>query len=163
MIVNTYKYLKENFKCFKREEYRKYNISDESKKVLCDIGLPNIKLNFIDLCHAEIENIYLENELIVIGNDYGTLICINSKNEIVAFDQENEYPLRFINNSLKCLLNFLIIYISYQNKLYNLTDEQIEKEIQEIRKKFNKIDKRALENEENWWSIILEQLELGLI
>ena len=35
--------------------------------------------------------------------------------------------------------------------------------MQKIRTEFNMIDIRALSSEENWWSIILEQIEMGVM
>ena len=35
--------------------------------------------------------------------------------------------------------------------------------MQKNRTEFNMIDIRALSSEENWWSIILEQIEMGVM
>lgn len=161
--MDIYKYLQENFSLNTREDYRKCNLSNTTKKILCDVGLPNQPLNFLQFNIEEIENIKFNEEHIIIGNDFGTNICINSKEEIVSIDSENEYPMRFINKNLETFIEFIITFLSYEDKINNADDDEIMQVIQEIKKEFNIIDIQALSNEENWWSIILEQIELGLM
>lgn len=160
-IMDIFKFLQENFKLITREEYRNCDLSNTTKKILCDIGLPKKPLNFLQFNIEEIENIKLEEKYIIIGHDFGTNICINHKDEIVSIDLENEYPIRFINKSLEAFLKF-IIFLSYREKIDD-EDDEISRVIQEIRNEFDMIDIQALSNEENWWPIILEQIELGLM
>lgn len=158
------KNLQERFNLITREEYRNCsNLSNTTKKILCDIGLPKEPLKFIQFNIEEIENIKLDKEHIIIGNDFGANICINCKDEIVAIDFENEYPKRFVNKNLETFLKFIIIYLSYEDKINVADDDEINQVIQEIRKKFDMIDVKSLSNEENWWAIVLEQIECGLM
>lgn len=161
--MDVYKYFASNFELFRKEEYRSCDLSAESKKILCDIGLPKEPLSFLQFNIETIKYIQLGDEYIIIGNDYGTSICINKKDEIVSVDPENEYPTRFINKNLICLLKCINIYLSYQEKLIDVNDDEIIKVIEEIKREYEKIDIEALNNEENWWSVILEQVELGLM
>lgn len=157
------KRLQEEFELITREEYRNYNLSNTTKKILCDIGLPSQPLNFIQFNIEEIESIKMDEEHIVIGNDFGTNICINSKDEIVSVDLENEYPIRFINRNLESFLEFIFIFLSYEDRINDADDDEIDQIMKEIRKEFYMIDIKALSNEENWWSIVLEQIELGVM
>lgn len=161
--MDIFKDLQEKFKLITREEYRNYNLSNTTKKILCDMGLPNEPLNFIQFNIEEIENIKLDEEHIIIGNDFGTNICINYKDEIVSIDLENEYPIRFINKNLETFLEFIVIFLLYEDKINDADDDEIKQVMQELRKEFDMIDIQALSNEENWWSIILEQIELGVM
>lgn len=161
--MDIYKYFVDKFELFKKEEYRSCDLSDETKKILCDIGLPNKPLSFLEFNIETVENIQLGSEYIVIGNDYGTSICINKQNQIVSIDPEGEYPTRFVNKDLKSLLQFIKVYLSYESKLLDVNDDEVNKIIEEIKKEFGEIDAEALNNEENWWSLILEQVELGLM
>lgn len=45
--MNIYEYLTDNFKLFTKKEYNDYDLSTETKKILCDIGLPKEPLSFI--------------------------------------------------------------------------------------------------------------------
>ena len=160
--MDIYEYLQKKFKLIKREKYREYDLTNNTKNILCDIGLPLEPLYFIHFYTEDMENIILDEEHIIIGNDLGTNICINNKDEIVAIDKEGKYPKRFINKNLEAFLEFIVIYLSYEYIMKD-TNDDIDQTIQEIREKFDMIDAQALNSEENWWSLILEQVELGLM
>ena len=159
--MDIYVDLQKKFKLITREEYRSCNLSNNTKKILCDIGLPYEPLNFIQFNIEEIENIKLDEEYVIIGNDFGTNICINHKDEIFSIDMENEYPIRFINKNLKAFLEFIIIFLSHENEINDADDDEINQVLQKIRTEFEVIDIQALISKENWWSIILEQMEVG--
>ena len=157
--MEIYKELEKNLELITKEDYRHWNLSTNTKKILCDIGLPKEPFSFIQFNIEEIENIKLDEEHIIIGTDFGTSICINSKEEIVSIDQENEYPNRFINKDLETFLEFILFFLSYENKINNATDDEIGQIIKEIKQEFHKMDRKALSGEENWWSVLLEQIE----
>ena len=99
----------------------------------------------------------------VIGNDYGTDICINSKGEIISLDPEQELPTRFINRDLETFLKFLNIFTAYHMKVREVDEEKQIQILDEMKEEFDKLDSRALDYEDNWWSVILEQMEMGLM
>ena len=84
--MNVYECLQEKFKLITREDYRNCDLSNNTKKILCDIGLPYEPLKFIQFNIEEIEDIKLDEDYIIIGNDFGTNICVNHKDEIVSID-----------------------------------------------------------------------------
>lgn len=157
--MDTYEYLKSNFKLYKQEKYNNVNLSADTRRILCDIGLPYQPLEFIQFNIEEIDNIKLDENYIVIGNDFGTNICINDKDEVVSVDIKNEYPIRYINKNLKSFLNCIIIFSMHENEINNADEEEIKMIIKKVRKEFDETDVYALNNEENWWSVILEQIE----
>ena len=157
--MQIYEYLQKKFKLTKREKYRSCPLSNRTKEILCDIGLPTEPLHFIQF-HEEIENIIADEKHIIIGSDLGTDICVNEKDEVVSIDPEKEYPTRFVNKNLETFLGFIVIFLLYEEKLKNADDNEINQVIQEIRKEFYLLDMQALSNEENWWPIILEQIML---
>ena len=161
--MDIYEYLQKNFKLITNKKYRDCILSNNTKKILCDIGLPKEPLSFIQFNIEEMKDIIIDEEHIVIGNDFGTNICINHKEEIVSIDPKGEYPIRFINKNLEIFLNFIIIFLLYEDKINDIDDDEIHQVIWEIRKNFDVIDIQALSDEENWWSIILEQVELGIM
>lgn len=161
--MDIYRFLKDNFKLITREDYRNCRLSNNTKKILCDIGLPYEPLNYVRFNIEKINGIFEDEEYITIGSDLGTDICINYKDEVVSVDREKEYPIRFINRSLESFLEFIVIIIKYENEIKESDDDEIIKVIQKIRKEFDEIDIQALSSEDNWWSIILEQLELGVM
>ena len=90
---------------------------------------------------------------------YGNGYLLNQNSEIVSVEPDHKYPTRFINKNMESLFKFIAVYLSYEDKIKNADDDNIDRKIIEIKRKFNKIDVQALSNEENWWSILLEQLE----
>lgn len=155
-------YLKNHFELFTREEYRQLNISAESKRILCDIGLPEEPLPFLRFDVRTIDNLIM-NDYVVIGSDFGTNICINSSDEVVSVDPELEYPTRFINANLTCFLKCIIIYLKHEKDVTKADDNEIDRLIADIKSEFTQADPHALQSGENWWSIILEQLETGML
>ena len=125
--------------------------------------MPEEPIYFIHFNVDQIEDIKLNEKNIVIGNDLCTDICINIKGEIVSVDPQQVYPTRFINADLECFIQFIIIYLSHEERIIDASDDEINKILNDIRKEFDIVDKLVLQNEENWWSIILEQIEWGLM
>lgn len=99
----------------------------------------------------------------VIGNDYGTNICINSKGEVISLDPEQELPTRFINRDLETFLKFINIFTAYHMKVREADEEEQIQILDEMKEEFDKVDSRALDDEDNWWSVIVEQMEIGLM
>ena len=60
-------------------------------------------------------------------------------------------------------MKFVVILLSLENEINEADDDEIDHIMQKIRTEFDMIDSLALSNEENWWSIILEQIEMGVI
>lgn len=129
-MMNTYKNVFANYKLVPRAKYRECNLPEVETKILCEQGLPELQfLNNIQdkiyLDNSDIQKhqfIYgyqpqLEDKFIVIGEDNGTLICMNSNYEIVCVDFAYENSLRFMNSNLECFLEFISIYFEYSNKI----------------------------------------------
>lgn len=129
----------------------------ELRNFLSNMGLTEESLNFIQFNIKEIRKI--DKEHMVIGWDLGTDICVNQNGEIVSVDPAHEYPTRFINKNMESFFQFIAVYLSYKDEITNADEDNMVRIITEIKRKFNKIDIQALSNEENWWSVLLEQLE----
>lgn len=97
----------------------------------------------------------------IIGDDYGTKISVDA-NEQVWSVSEGSLPLRFVNTSLAQFVLFLGIYRYRPPALTPVTDEQAAGILTELRHEFGEADPLALADIENWWSVILEQIEQGL-
>ena len=79
----------------------------------------------------------------------------------MAVPLENAYPIRFINTNLNSLLECIFVLKKYEQEIDNATDDDIETILDEIKKKFESIDKEVFNDEENWWSVILEHFADG--
>lgn len=135
-------------------------ISEESKKFLLDVGLPknfNLMLEF-DLTFSQINGCYK------IGSDGNNSVCICDE-EIIVFDENEGLSKTFINSSVIHLAKCLISYQEILNSIddFDYSEEESERLADFLTKSITKIDKRALEDEESWWSLIIEQTEQGLL
>lgn len=119
--MNTFKFLEKNFKLFTQEQYQYYNLSPNNKKILCEIGLPKEPIEGLHFNMDSLEKIKLIDGNIVIGEDEGTYLCVNPYGKIISMNQENGKGLflRFINKDLKSFLDYIVIYLIYQEKALN--------------------------------------------
>lgn len=138
----------------RNEKYRELVADDFAKKILCDIGLPVNPVYFIHFNINEIDFPSMDN-YIVIGDDYGTKICINIDGKILSVDEKEEYSPRYINKDLK---SFLECIYAYKELIVDCDKEDVEGNLEAIQERFELIDTSALSDDDNWWSIILEQL-----
>lgn len=103
-------------------------------------------------------------DYLTIGYDYGTILSLKLKTgEIWAVDPNGRTPPRFVNSRLSDFILFLAVYDSYGHERQRASDEEDESIVQEIRRRFTARDPRALDDQENWWSLILEQMSYGLL
>ncbi len=164
--MNTFKFLEDNFELCTQEQYQKFNLSSDTQKILCEIGLPKEPIEGVQFNMDSSEKIKMINGNIVIGENEGTYLCINAHGEIISVDQENEDEslIRFINKDLKSFLDYIVIFLISQEKALDIEEEDERLQVlEEMREEFKKIDEKALNNEENWWAVIIEQIEMGLM
>lgn len=148
---------------FPREEYQKTNLPDKEKKILCEEGLPEISLYFLHFNTEQEDDILLNNSYVIIGDDNGNVICIKQDGKIVSIDSYGKYKEWFVNSNLECLLECVAIFLMYDDRLATADDKEASVLIEEIRQQFNQVDANALDDDENWWPVILEQIEWGLM
>lgn len=107
--MNIYDFWQNRFKLNTRKDYNNFDLTENTKKILCDIGLPKEPLGFI----------------------------------------------KFNIDELKTL--------KHEDEINSADDDTISQIIQKIKAEFEQIDELALNNQENWWPIILEQIETGMM
>jgi hypothetical protein len=103
--------------------------------------------------------------LIVFGDDSGTNICLNLYDGFVySVDLKNELPTRFVNTDVDCLGKFLSAHQRYASEVIK-TDSEGEqlKIVKRLREELVAIDSKAFDEPENWWAVVLEQMEDGLM
>lgn len=90
----------------------------------------------------------------VVGDDCGTKIGLRRSGDVWSVDPEGQLTCRFINTSIAYFVLFLGLY---EAQFKNARDAV------ELRAQFHENDLFALSNEDNWWSLILEQIGQGLL
>jgi len=96
-------------------------------------------------------------DYIIIGDDYGTELCVRlSDGAVYSVDPEGSLPRRFMNSGIRQLAKFISIY---ETGRAEAPSEPGCLEARRLRNKMAEIDLKAIEDPENWWSRILDQVE----
>lgn len=102
-------------------------------------------------------------EYLILGDDYGSKLCAELSDETIqAVYDEDDLPTRYINSSIENFLLFIMIFEQYQLSLDEDENENMKK-LSALQSTFNEYDSTALNYEENWWAVIIEQIEDGLL
>jgi hypothetical protein len=105
-----------------------------------------------------------QKQFLLIGNDSGTELGIKEHTgEILSIDLDETLPTRFVNSSILTLLAFLETYSKEQPRLIQASDKKIAEIVARIKDEWQTLDPKSLADPENWWSVILEQTEQGLL
>jgi len=127
------------------------------RKLVEEAGLPDrfepLLLSFCEKLHTLTLG---EQQLLVLGDDEGTKLCLRSDGCVLSVDPEGELPTRFVNASPGKLARCIGLYQSF----VALEDDAPRVEGKTLREALAAIDPLALEDEESWWSLILEEFEL---
>lgn len=139
-------------------------LPEETKDFLLSVGLPPGGSLLLTFYSSGVTTPRRERRarFLIIGDDYGTQLGLKEQTGEV-FSIGLGSISRFINSSILTMLLFLAIYMTEQPELIEATDEEVLAIVERMRAIFRDIDGRALDDPENWWSVILEQTEQGLL
>ncbi|GAA5511264.1 SUKH-4 family immunity protein [Novipirellula caenicola] len=100
---------------------------------------------------------------VAIGSDYGTTICVDLQSEhVIAIDRAGVYRTRFMNSSIPQLAQCIAAHRDYCDWMIRTRAESEELSVvSDFRDRLLDTDRAALDNTENWWSVIVEQAETG--
>ena len=99
-----------------------------------------------------------------IGTDGGTEICLKrGSGEVVSVDPTGQLPSRFVNSSIASFIVCLGIFAKYRTRIARLADDEIDELIPSTEAEIRKADDHALNHAENWWSVVVEQMQDGLL
>jgi hypothetical protein len=97
----------------------------------------------------------------VIGSDEGTSLCVlRGAEEIWSLDiAESELPARFVSSSLPQFLALLNVFDGEQHRLEDEDDRKVHVAVKDLKRRLGGLDQRALSGGENWWSVVISQIE----
>ena len=102
--------------------------------------------------------------VVVVGDDTGTDLALEeASGALVSIDEATGERVRFVNSGLIAFLDFLRRYEERLPLLKQASDEEGAAIARELRGMFSAIDPAAVEDEDAWWSLVLEQTEQGLL
>jgi hypothetical protein len=147
-----------------------FKIPKSVKTLIKEWGLPNScgpNLNFKVMRKPLVLMNIERNNYAIIGHDYEIPFGLRQDGSVWSLEcDEVANRVRFVNSSLKTFIFFLCEYQLYLKKITKI-DEKDEDAIQlcidETEKEMQRYDIVALQNEENYWTVIIEQMRYGMI
>jgi hypothetical protein len=143
---------------------RRAGVSDADASFLDRVGMPrnvNWTLDFASAAQ-EVRTLPGHASMVVIGGDDQNPICLRVSDGNVVCVEEDGLE-RFMNSTIFALADFLCAYQVYRAQVGDLEDDAIDELIAATESKMRITDAAALSNEENYWSVVLEQMEEGLL
>lgn len=101
---------------------------------------------------------------VIAGDDVGNLVGIDNKGN--AFYIDTEYKtVRYMSDTAETLIKQLLYYEkSCNDETYrNISDLELPEFLAQFKKDLMRMDISAFKSEENFWSVIVEQMETGLL
>jgi len=143
------------------------SISESAKDFLASVGLPTrdgLLFHFFKRSDAFSIWNYEGHRYLALAEERGQKLCLDlDTGNIFVVDSRNELPTRFVNSDIESLVEFIQAYSQAKDLFLKGPEERVAKILSELRMRFSDKDRKALEGDENWWSIILEQTEQGLM
>ncbi|HSH02068.1 MAG TPA: SUKH-4 family immunity protein [Anaerolineae bacterium] len=141
------------------------SISLSTQNFLCEVGLPinkdDLFIQFWPIDTKFTKVTINDFEFVILGDDYGTNICLNIKdNTIISIDPKGELLPCFINSNIRLLLIFLYSIHQISNAISALLENgmphnEVDKKADELGAKviqqLSILDPKAFDNEENYW------------
>jgi SUKH-4 immunity protein len=95
----------------------------------------------------------------VIGHDGGTFLVIDSDGSIGSVDPQGLLDERFVNTTASHFEASLRLFAEAWTRREALTDSEARDQVASLRVRLTDLDDESLAHSENWWAVILEQLE----
>ena len=99
---------------------------------------------------------------IVGGDDVGNLIGVDIDGKVWLLDTFDEFEM-YTSKGLKTFVDQLELYRDWNPLPLEASDEVNEENARQFAREIASLDKDALLYEENFWSVVIEQMEDGLL
>lgn len=101
---------------------------------------------------------------IIASDDVGNLAGIDDKENAFYIETESKM-VRYMSDTAETLIKQLLYYEkSCNNETYrNISDLELPEFLAQFKGELMNMDISAFKNEENFWSVIVEQMETGLL
>jgi hypothetical protein len=100
-----------------------------------------------------------------IGFDDLVPVCLDEKRGgcVVAVETAVGGSKRFINSSVECFGEFLVLYQEHWKAARAVSEEEIVKFISGVEERIRKADPEAFDDPNNYWPVVVEQMNQGLL
>ena len=158
---------RENLKRWSESSLDDVAIPQTSKRFLIEVGLPckeDWTLRF-DPEADELPRLSNNRNCRRIGFDDFIPICLDEKcaGSVVAVETVVGGSDRFINSDVERFGEFLVLYQEYRKAARTVSEEEILKIIPSIEDRMRNIDPKAFDDCNNYWPVIVEQMNQGLL
>jgi len=138
----------------------------DARRILTEVGLPE-----------EVESLFAQSgpewvagtggvrKYLKIGTDYGYDIgIVADSGEVLSLSSSGHYPSRFVNSRLEYFVEFLCRVVAARRRFRGLDFEnEIRPQVVSLEAELRARDPRAFSNPDHWWSVIFEQMKVGLL
>lgn len=102
--------------------------------------------------------------LAVFADAYGSYIGRDSvSGSIFAVDKEDNGVMMFVNKNFGAYIQFQDKFLDYATKVQDLDDHEADELVANVFAELKSLDRKAFESADTWWSVVVEQMEAGLI
>jgi hypothetical protein len=135
-----------------REHVAAMPVSDEDRRIMCDVGLPEVLLMFEERIVGAGDGRW------VLGHDHDAPLWLQSDGAVVI-GQDG----RYMNSSIAGLAACLEQYARYSAEVAGLADDdpRILSVIDDVERLMRDADPRAFVNAELCWPVVIEQMRYG--
>jgi hypothetical protein len=99
----------------------------------------------------------------VLGHDGRTFLVIGDDGSVRSIDPQGLLDERFVNTTTSQFEASLTVFAEAWTRREALTDSEARDQVASLRVRLTEMDAQSLADPENWWAVILEQLEVGLL
>jgi hypothetical protein len=139
-------------------------LPEDAVMVLTKIGLPRESDFFAAEQPKLVGMAFRPGRFCRVGTDEFNAVCVDTSNgEVHMLSGSGAQPDRFINSTLREFVDFLGRVTLGLREFRGLTEPEADAGVAALKRQLLDRDPRAFADEENWWSVIFEQMEDRLL
>jgi hypothetical protein len=157
---------RDNLKTWSEDSLREVAIPNLSKSFLAEVGLPfqeDWTFRFDEDANT-LPRLPSKTTYRRIGFDYDVPICLDEANlgRVIAVEEEVAGTDRYINASVERFGEFLTLYKHFRRIGRLVPENQTKALIDEMELQMRTVDPSALDDANNYWAAIIEEMNLSL-
>lgn len=138
-------------------------LSPESIRELTQIGLPRSVPDLFEVDMEEDPGVERLRDVTRLGTDQGSWLVLDAQERIRSIPFDESLPERHVNASVGAFAAFLDQALDLGRNLSQLSDDAAAEAVAGARDRLAGIDPTAFASDDDWWAVVFEQLEAGLL
>ncbi len=107
--------------------------------------------------------IFNDNEYTVVGgDDVDNMIGVDADGKVWFLDTVNGFPM-YASKGLKTFVEQLELLINWDFPADDNSDDELEANAQKFSREITKLDEDAMSDDYDFWSVVIEQMENGML